>query len=299
MKKNFISILLTLFFLPVFSFERPIVKNINAIPGKINTITVTWTLPENPNPQITEIKIFRTLKQIKNFSQLRDENPLASLPPDSTGYTDKVPNYRDYFYTVIAKTKNSLETTVIPSENATVKPVHISLPEPEPKKDTGKVKAQKTYPDGTLREKPLPYLDLLEKKNEVKIEMSLQAKSVAENLGSDKNKIKNKNFQKPYIFEEDLISPDGGDDFLLFEILKNSFIRQNYSESEKELSRLSGTKISEDVLNRATFYLGESHYFQGNYQSAVKNFLKVYEVFPELSKKWITSSLDLLEIPEF
>ena len=136
-------------------------------------------------------------------------------------------------------------------------------------------------------------------KNEVKIEMSLQAKSVAENLGSDKNKLKNKNFQKPYIFEEDLISPDGGDDFLLFEILKNSFIRQNYSESQKELLRLSGTKISEEVLNRATFYLGESYYFQGNYQNAVKNFLKVYEVFPELSKKWITSSLDLLEIPEF
>ena len=97
-----------LIFLPVFSFERPIVKNITAIPGKINTITITWTLPEDANPQITEINIFRTLKQIKNFSQLKDENPLASLPPDSTGYTDKVPNYRDYFYTVIAKTKKSL-----------------------------------------------------------------------------------------------------------------------------------------------------------------------------------------------
>lgn len=299
MKKNFISILFMLIFLPVFSFERPIVKNITAIPGKINTITITWTLPEDANPQIIEINIFRTLKQIKNFSQLKDENPLASLPPDSTGYTDKVPNYRDYFYTVIAKTKKSLETTIIPSENATIRPVHISLPDPEPKKDTGKEKVQKNYPDGTLREKPLPYLDILEAKNEVKIEMSLQAKSVAENLGSDKNKLKNKNFQKPYIFEEDLISPDGGDDFLLFEILKNSFIRQNYSESQKELLRLSGTKISEEVLNRATFYLGESYYFQGNYQNAVKNFLKVYEVFPELSKKWITSSLDLLEIPEF
>ncbi len=299
MKKNILFLtIFTVFSSFLFAFDRPIVKNISAIPGKINTITISWTLPESPKPEISTLKVYRTLKQIENFSELKDETPIATLESDSTGYTDQVPNYKDYFYTILAKCESKIQTEIIPSQNATVNGVHLSIPEVKSEKKQNLEKQQKAYPEGTLREKPLPYLDLIKKQNEKKVEMNLQAKSVAKNLGLE-NKTKIEKIKKPYVFEEDLISPEVGDDVLLFEILKDYFIQKKYTECQAQLSKLLRTNISESVLNRSTFYLGESYYFQENYEAAVKSFLKVYEIYPELSKKWISSSLDLLEIPEY
>ena len=126
--------------------------------------------------------------------------------------------------------------------------------------------------------------------------MSDQAKAVAKNL-KGKKEIEAQTTLIPYIFEEDLISPDGGDDFLLFEVLRNNFIQKKYSDSVVQLKKLLGTNRSEKVTNRARFYLGQSYYFQENYQEAVKNFLPVYDIYPELAKKWIDSSLDLMQVP--
>lgn len=299
MKKKILSFyLLTLSFF-VFAFDRPIVKNISAIPGKINTITITWTLPTNPKPEISTLKVYRTLKRITDFKELENEVPVATVEADSNGYTDQVPNYKEYFYTVLAKCGSKIQTEIISSQNSTVNGVHLTIPEPKQQKDTSNSDKNKTYEDGSLREKPLPFLDIIQNQKAEKIQLSVQAESVAKTLGKDSKESLKNSFLKPYIFEIDLISPEAGDDFLLFEILRKYFIQQKYSESQKELSKLLGTNISQDVLNRAVFYLGQSYYFQGKYQNAVKSFLKVYEIYPELSKKWVTCSLDLLEIPEF
>ena len=98
--------------------------------------------------------------------------------------------------------------------------------------------------------------------------------------------------QENYIFEEDLVSPDGGDEYLLFEILKASFVTKKYKETIEKLNQLIGTNISEETRNRAYFYLGESQYFCRNYEDAVRSFVKVQAAFPTVSKKWLEDSLD-------
>ena len=59
-----------------------------------------------------------------------------------------------------------------------------------------------------------------------------------------------------------------------------------------ELNKLIGTNISEDTQNRATFYLGQSLYMIGKFEDAIKTFVIVQTVYPNLSKKWIDSALD-------
>ena len=98
----------------------------------------------------------------------------------------------------------------------------------------------------------------------------------------------------PYVFEEDLISPDGGDDYLLFEILKNHFVQQDYEETVSQIQKLTGTNINENTRNRAFFYMGEAEYFLVHYENAVKTFVKVEAAYPVLVKKWLDASLDRL-----
>ena len=97
---------------------------------------------------------------------------------------------------------------------------------------------------------------------------------------------------KQHIFEEDLISPDSGDDYFLFEILKTTFVKKKYKEAIVQLNKLAGTNINDATRNRAYFYIGEAEYLLGNYENAVKIFVKIQDTYPVLAKKWLDSALD-------
>ena len=99
---------------------------------------------------------------------------------------------------------------------------------------------------------------------------------------------------QPYFFEEDLVSPDGGDDFLLFQILKTTFAPKKYEQAITELNIFLGTNISSATSNRALFYLGQSQYMLGHFEDAVRSFVKLQSIYPDLTQKWIDASLDNL-----
>ena len=126
--------------------------------------------------------------------------------------------------------------------------------------------------------------------------MSVKAKASARNLG-DMPQAQSA-IRDSHIFEDDLISPDGGDDFLLFEILRTTFIQKNYAEAASELERFLNKNNSPAVENRARFYLGEAYYFMADYQTASKNFIMVYDIFPSAARKWLVSSLDMMQLEE-
>ena len=96
-----------------------------------------------------------------------------------------------------------------------------------------------------------------------------------------------------HIFEEDLVSPAGGDEYLLFEILKTYFIKKQYTESITALRSFLAQNRTKSVADRASFYLGESYYYTGNFPAALTRFLALEDTYPELTRRWIDSSLDL------
>ncbi len=289
MKKIICSLFLILTTVLVFA-ERPLVRDIQARSGSGKKIRITWQLPENPVPSLSNLLIYRTNEQITSYSQLKNLEPIAELSPDRAGYTDQVEDLRDYYYTVISQTDKGPYDVVLLSFNSTVTGVHLI-----PKKTAEAVEEKKdyetVYPDGTLRKTPLPYLDYIDGMDAEPLVSDKTASTVASLTGGN-SKASVAPILTPYIFEEDLVSPDGGDEYLLFEILKTSFVTKKYKETIDKLNHLIGTNISEQTRNRACFYLGEAQYFNHNYEDAVRSFVKIQHAYPTLSQKWLEASLD-------
>ena len=120
-----------------FASERPIVTGIKAEAGSAKRISVTWTPPRNPEPAVTSLAVFRTEEPVASFSQIASLDPVAQLAKDSASFADSVPDYKDYYYAVVAVTEKGRYDIVIPSVNATVNGVHALLP----KKNAAKILA--------------------------------------------------------------------------------------------------------------------------------------------------------------
>lgn len=145
-----------------------------------------------------------------------------------------------------------------------------------------------------MREMPLPLpTDILGFGQEAR-SASDEAKRSVSNL-ADGDGRKAEPFTTPYFFEEDMFAPDGGDGYILFETLRGGLVQRKYRESVELFIDFLSVNRNADVTNRAEFYLGESFYFCGEYKNAVRCFLSVQETFPALAKKWLDSSLDLME----
>lgn len=285
MKKS-VCLLLTLF-CSVFLFaEKPIVQDIQAKAGKGTRINVTWTLPKNPDSKITQLMVYRSDKQINSYSQLETMTPIAVLEPDTTLYPDNVPDFNDYYYAVIAISEIPYRV-ILRSFNATVSGTHVATK--TKKAAAKKAEEEKLYPHGTLRETPLPYIDLVDGIGKKETPSEQIAMTTSTLLSDD---AKSNDDLTQYIFEEDMISPDGGDDYLLFDVLKTSFVRRKYPDAINQLNKLIGTNISDNTRNRAYFYLGEAQYLSGDYENAVKTFVKIQQVYPTLATKWLNASLD-------
>lgn len=289
MKKIICSLILIATAALLFA-ERPLVRDIQARAGSGKKIRITWQLPSKADPALYNLVLYRTNEQITSYSQLKDFSPLAQLAPDRTGYTDTVEDLRDYFYTVISETAAGPYDVVLLSFNSTVTGVHLNTKKVTTE-ETAKAEYETVYPDGTLRKTPLPYLDIIDGVGSEPLVSDSTAAKVSSLTGGSK-KAKKAAALQPYIFEEDLVSPDGGDAYLLFEILKTSFVTKKYKESIDKLNQLIGTNISESTRNRAYFYLGESQYFNKNYEDAVRSFVKIQGLYPTLSQKWLEASLD-------
>ncbi len=273
--------------------NKPIVTDIQAVPAKGTRINVYWTLPQNPEPKITKLLIYRDTRPISSYNQLSGAYFLAELPPESCGYTDTVSDYNDYFYAVIAFTDRPFDLILV-SMNSTVEGVHLIAPQPkdiEPKKK----EEEKLYTDGAMRETPLPFLNYVEGQGEALISDEVAQQALQFSGYSTKTGLTP---VSPYFFEEDLISPDSGDDFLLFQVLKNTFVQEKYEESIVLLNKLNGTNISESVRNRVLFYIAEAYFFTGDFEEAAKCFVKVAHVYPLQTKIWMNYTLDRIAIPQ-
>jgi len=289
MKKIICSLILTLTAFLLFA-ERPLVRDIQARAGSGKRIRITWQLPENPEPALYNLFLYRTNEQISSYSQLEGLEPLTTLTPDKSSYTDQVEDLRDYYYTVISETEKGPYDLVLLSFNSTVTGVHLFAKKNSTEK-VEKTEIETVYPEGSLRKTPLPYLDIIEGMGAQPL-VSDAAASKVTGLTGGNSKASGIEKLTPHIFEEDLVSPDGGDAYLLFEILKTSFVTKKYKESIEKLNQLIGTNISESTRNRAYFYLGESQYFNHNYEDAVRSFVKVQHAYPSLAQKWLEASLD-------
>lgn len=278
--------------------SRPIVEMISAVPVSTNKIKITWKLPKS-NLEIDSFLVYKS-KRPFSLSVSESDTNIAKLSAKSSSYIDTAKDFGEYYYTVLAKLKDgSIYNIVLPSINATVKGVAVTKPvKPvEPSQEELEAKKEKIYPKGTNREVPLPYLDLVKDLEKKPNKLSAKVMKAGKELAGSTQKTKKEKLS-PYFFEVDLYSPYGGDDFYLFEILKNHFVKKDYKTSVTELQKFLSVNRSEETTNRAAFYLAQSQYFLGNYRHALSMFLFTEDSYPVLSKKWINSTLDFYSVPK-
>jgi hypothetical protein len=118
MKKSICLFFCLFFFVFAFSQERPVVKDINAKYLEGTSIQVTWTNPQNAQPQISFLKLYRTTKTISTYKQLSDKDKIADLSPNTTSYIDNLFDFKEYYYTLIACTPEP-NTLIFASMNTT------------------------------------------------------------------------------------------------------------------------------------------------------------------------------------
>jgi len=277
------------------ALSRPIVSKIETKAKSNSIITVSWELPEESEPMITSICIFRDTKAISTYDQLELLTPIATLASDVTSYDDKITDGKDYFYSVIAITENGRYNIILPTINTTVYGTKKLLSIVNNKDDTVSVKEEKLYPNGKIREIPLPSPDILENQHKEPIPMG---KKVNDEIGKLAGEYANKKPTQlePYYFGEDMIAPVGGDDYLLFKTLRETLVIKDYKKSVSSLTDFLSVHREENTSKRAKFYLGEALYFSKNYKDALYIFLSLKETYPDLSKKWCDSCLDLLTL---
>ena len=131
MKRVFVIIIILLTTaVNIYSQNKPIVTDIQAAASKGTRINIYWTLPQNPQPAITKLLIYRDTRPISSYNQLAGAYFLAELEPETCGYTDTLTDYNDYFYAVIAFTDRPYDLILV-SMNSTVEGVHLIAPEPK------------------------------------------------------------------------------------------------------------------------------------------------------------------------
>ncbi|MBO6176682.1 MAG: hypothetical protein J6O39_03990 [Treponema sp.] len=296
--------------------QRPIVSGINTSPSA-KKIIVSWHLPKKTeDSHITALLIYRNNRPFSSAEDLKNMKPVAKLSSESETYADTPEDYSEYFYTVISVTKEGSWTgnelyydeeldakqdesggtpfyIILPGVNSTSEGTKLKrYSKKEAKPSVQESKKKKEYDNGQLRDQPLPYIDVLNNQGERKSSISEESENAALSL-LGKNTSPAKKALEMYIFEDDLISPSGGDDYLLFEVLRKSFIKEDFNLAASELKKFLAQNRSENTASRASFYLGESYYYMGRYSSALSCFLSVEEKYPALAHKWIESTLNL------
>lgn len=323
----FLSALIFTFFMLNFTAfsqsQRPIVQNIQAFPSSTNTINISWTLPTKTTEKtITKLYVYRDTRPIQSVTTLSNLKPIAELPFGSVSHTDTVTDFKDYFYAIISVTipgdysideelyydeeldspsKQGLETpyfVILPGVNATISGVAVKMNEKNTKRQlpqSEQISKQESENTG-IRNQPLPYIDLLGENVPETKKISKETSEKALRLISTNTKNTSIPILEPYIFEEDMISPAGGDEWLLFEILRTTFIKNDYNKCLKSINNFLAQNRTEEVVTRAKFYEGQCYYFLGKFQAALNIFLELDETLPALSRQWCESSLDHFEI---
>lgn len=304
---------------------RPVVNSIEARAVSSTKIIVSWKLPEKTEgSSISSLLVYKDTKPIIGRESIEKLTPLATLPWSATSYTDIVKDFHEYYYAVLSLTRegsyehkeglyfdedlDTVESTdegellmvILPGVNTTVNGVRVKSPVKKneiPQKTTESAK-ERLYEKDEMREQPLPFIDILGSANIPDHKISTKAEKEALGLVGGKQTHLKKEPMDVYFFEEDMVSPPGGDEYLLFEVLRTSFVKGRYKESIAALNKFLSQRRTEETTNRATFYIAEAYYFSGDFEEAVNTFVVLSDVYPALTRKWIESALELYQLPE-
>ena len=262
-------------------------------------IEITWNLPSPDTLQNADaLLLYRGRQAFSSGSQLSLDKLIATITTDETSFTDTTCGFYSWYYTVAVRYNDgTIYDLIIPTVNATVYAVGV----PSTTDITSNMQSQNTEvlssTQGTIREKPLPYLHLFQ--DDEPISDTIEASTLEEASRFGINSVTRQKV-KPYIFADDTDENSTGDEYTLYYIIDTFFSRGEWVSAEMELKKFLQTNKSDYITARAQIYTGQSLFFQEKYRDALNCFMQAEKIYPALdaiSRRWIQYSLDYFKLP--
>ncbi len=244
--------------------------------------------------------VYRSTKAIDSLEVVAEATRLATLPSSEGGFVDYPVPGVDYYYGVFDSELVALGLLDFePRNNVTEVPVGLPL-----------AIARQTTPEvlsRTMRRRPLPLLSVNREIETGRLIGSrrqpplpepreLSAETVAA-IGPLRGNGEGRSPEEPrlVILPEERISADKGPDFTLATIVNGTLGRGNWAEGQELLENFRTLPLDEDITARVHFYLGQSHFFQGDYRTAFLEFLLARDHYFSATDPWLDTILERLD----
>jgi hypothetical protein len=254
----------------------PLISNLRARMEN-DKVIISWVLSGDSG----NIILYRSMQPVRNPQDLL--NAVIVSSGINTTFTDNPVQGISWYYAAVCEDDISGGNVEIrPGSNATVNPVVIS----------GRDGAEHV-----LRSIPLPYMTVHNTMPESDFFWRIPERAP---LGDETVKaLENSQLQPvpsitkktPRIFVIDLEPPASGEESALNQILRDYFEKHDWENARTSLLYYLSLPRSRDVQARARFYLGQTHYFTGNYREALFEFLSIQGLHPVEAHEWINAVL--------
>ena len=275
------------------------ISSIKKIDDNLTYITYLTVKEQNDSLYLT----FKSSNHERNVAVLRSQEPvfttddlkkadlLSVIPSAGESYTDYPIAGIPYYYTVIdAELLKSYNMEIIPFENTTISASEVKISD---KVITAYKKSINSRPE------PLPavYIDrnietgrkLSSAYSKFFPEKQLSRKTVIliKKMTENSN---NKSGMEPELINSGNFYSQK-ENIRLSVILDRYFFTEDWKNLEEKLIDFKRSTRKSSLGNRASFYLGQSYYFQDKKEKAFMEFLASSESYYPESKKWIDSIL--------
>jgi len=303
MKKIILFILLICIFLfPVIAEtdEKPVgtLNNTPVVITNINTriIENTIEISFDNSRNDRELVIYRSLKPINTYNDLLNASLIKTFQSSVNIFVDHPSPAIPYFYVVMdSLLTQSGQYVMNPGENITIQSTLIQ----------NFNSSNRTGSRQTLRNQPLPYLDLkssIDSGNSiingnfelpVKYVLTYETSNIVNTLLKNIY-IENKPALLPTILDEDIENSVTGEEYQLKRIIESDFKEKNWESSNKLLTNFLSVDHSYNITIKAHYYYAQVLFFQNKYKESFLEFNIIRDDLPKETKPWMDTLFNYL-----
>ena len=244
--------------------------------------------------------VYRSTDPFDSLEVLARATRLGTVPSREENFADyPVPGVR-YYYGVFDSELVALGLVDFePAENVTPSAVGVPL--------AAARRPERVAPQRTMRQRPLPLLSVnreietgrligTQRQPPLPEPQELSSETV-DALGPLRGAATESQDEAPrlVVLPEERVAVDKGPAFTLATIVSGSLERGDWEEGEELLINFLSLPLSDALAARSHFYLGQSHFFQGDYRTAFMEFLLARELYFAATEPWLDETLQRLD----
>jgi len=238
-----------------------------------DAVILTWTVSGGGRNLI----LYRSTTPFRGLDSLLTALVVSTFTDDGTPYVDYPVPGVPYYYAIIdddtlrtgtARFQHGINTISVPVEVSASYAVQYKGFMP------------------AIRPIPLPLLNPNHEFHHGNVLFSSDTEAIIRALSLERP-IQIPKVREPYIFLSDVNSDTRGEEFVLRQVLAETFRQKKWEETITALERFLTIRRSPRTKARTHFYLGQAYNFTGRYHEALKEFLLSQDEYYAQSREWI------------